>query len=262
MTEPTIKINPSKPCELEFDVTIQGSDEEKPVVRFVMSGCEGYDCMFPCEHIEGSKWRANLPVLTHFTKPTVHFRVEVIIDGYYFEPADGTVQMMTDPSVKVSSKSSKPKVATSFTVKQRDDKKPVEEASGGGEVTAQYAPTNRLLTPEYEPPQGSVKTAQAEKDDQQIDLEKLASIASSVTPGESTDPTPDVDLEDFDPKSVAEAIVKNTVGGVQRPTRKGSLFERDSEGRPVVRGLDKPHTKALKQANAAKVKQILGSSTT
>lgn len=238
---------------------VQGSDDEKPVVRFAMSGCDDYDCMFACKHVDGNKWSVSLPALTHFTKTSVPFRVEVIIDGYYFEPASGTVQMMTDPSVKVSSKSSKPTVATSFTVKQSEDVKPVKEAAGGGEVTGQYAPTNGLLKPEEEPLQSTVKTAQAEKDDQQIDLEKLASIASHVVPGETTDPTPDVDLDEFDPKRVAENIVKSTVGRVEKPSRKGSLFERDPGGKPLVRGLDKPHTKAIKQANAAKVKEILGS---
>lgn len=266
MADPTIKINPTKPCELEFDVTIQGlEDTTKPVVRFVLSSSEGFDCSFPCQPSDDSKWVAKMPPMHHLKDNSVPFRVEVIVDGYYFEPAQGTAYLVTDPSVKFQPTVSKPTVSTSFTVKQEGESKrdkKVEEAASAATITGQYAPTNDLLKPEEEPKQGSVKTAQAEKDDQNIDHTRLSDISSSVLPGETTDPEPVPGREDdedvFDPKKIAENIVRKTVGKVEKPTAPGKLFKRGKDGRPVVAGLDTPAEKIEKVNKAAKVKEILG----
>jgi hypothetical protein len=267
MSNPTIKINPAKPCELEFDVTIQGlEDSTTPTVRFVLGGSQGFECSFPCDQNDDSKWVAKMPALPFLKDNSVKFRVEVIVDGYYFEPAMGVAYLVTDPSVKFQPSVTKPTVTTSFTVKQEGEPKAEEDE----QVTAQYAgdnsPTNALLKPEFEPKQGSVKTAQATKDDEHIDHTRIEDISSHVTPGETTDPEPqhgnnredEGDEEDFDPKRVAESIVKNTFGGVQKPETRGTLFKRDGDGKAVVEGLDSPAKKAQKIAKAARVKEILG----
>lgn len=277
MSEPTIKINPAKACDIEFEVSVQGSEvSEPPIVRLVMNGCDEYLCTFECAKTEGSKWLAKIPPLTHFTKTTVPFHVEVIVDGYYFEPAEGTIQLITNPSVKFQpATSAKPKVTTSFTVKQEEDEekpkkadKKVDEASSAATFTAQYSPSNVLLKPEEEPMQGSVKIGNATKDDEHIDHTRLKDISSSVLPGETTDPEPqrgnnepsgeEGDDEEFDPKRVAEGIVSRTIGGsVQKPTTQGTLFKRGKDGKAMIEGIDSPASKAEKAAKAARVKEIL-----
>jgi hypothetical protein len=275
MSEPTIKINPAKACEIEFEVSVQGSEvSEPPIVRFVMSGCDEYLCTFECVKVEGVKWSVKIPPLSHFTKTTVPFHVEVIVDGYYFEPAEGTVQLITNPSVKFQPVvSAKPTVTTSFTVKQDDEKpakpeKKVSEAASAATITGQYAPTNGLLKPEEEPTQSSVKIGNATKDDEHIDHTRLSDISSSVLPGETTDPEPqrgnnepsgeEGDDEEFDPKRVAEGIVSRTIGGsAQKPTTQGTLFKRGKDGKAVIEGIDSPAAKAEKASKAAKVKEIL-----
>lgn len=275
MSDPIIKINPGKPCELEFEVSVQGSDQsDPPIVRLVLEGHPDYACVFLCDKQDGSKWQARLPELSHFTRTSVPFHVEVIVDGYYFEPAEGTIQLITDPKVMFPSASTagKPTVTTSFTVKQESDSTPAK-AEEDEEVTARYggemSPTNQLLKPEEPPLETTVKVAQAGVDDEYIDHSRLNSIASEVVPGDSTDPEPDTteprvhndddegDEEDFNPKSVAESIVRNTLGKVERPSTRGSLFKRSSDGRPIIEGLETPHTKALKEQRAKAVKQIL-----
>lgn len=257
----TIKINPAKNSDLEFEVMIQGIDDTNiPSVKFVItSEADQCDYAFKCKRIDGEKfkWIAKLPALTHVKESTVPFHVEVVVDGYYFEPAQGNVILVTDPSVKFQPLVSKPTVTTSFTVKQEEDKpKKVDES----EITGQYAPTNGLLTPEEDPMHSSVKTADAMKNDEHINHARIEDISSSVLPGETTDPEPQVgnnEEEEFDPRRVADTIVKSTFGSVKKPETRGTLFARDKSGKPVVKGLDTPANKAAKAANAAKVKEIL-----
>lgn len=259
----TIKLNPNKGSDLEFDVVIQGIDDaDPPVVKFVItSNSAGCGYTFTCSKVTGEKdkWLVKLPELTHIKEESPPFHVEVIVDGYYFQPAEGTITFVGDPTVKFAAQPSKPSVTTSFTVKERDDKKETVKES---DITGQYAPTNGLLKTEFPPPESHAKTPGTEANDETIDPVKLDDIASSVLPGETTDPEPessenDEDLPEFDPRRVAEAIVKNTFGSIKKPTTQGTLFKRDLSGRPVVVGLDSAADKLEKAEKAAKVKQIL-----
>lgn len=262
----TIKINPSKNSDLEFDVMIQGIDDINiPVVKFVItSEAAGCDYAFRCKRVDGdkNKWLAKLPALAHIKENSVKFHVEVIIDGYYFEPAHGDVYLVTDPSVKFQPTASKPSVTTSFTVKQ--DKDPTIQVAEDQElpntIPGDNSPTNALLKPEAEAAKHSGKSrALPDKEDTTIE-----DLSSHVTPGSSSavvislpEKNEDED-EEFDPKRVAESIVKNTFGAVQKPLIPGTLFKRDGTGKTVIDGLDSPATKAEKTAKAEKVKKILG----
>lgn len=239
---------------------IQGMDDMNvPVVRFVItSEAAQCDYSFSCKRVEGekNKWCAKLPALLHVKESTVKFHVEVIVDGYYFEPAQGSVTLVTDPTVKFTPSVSKPTVTTSFTVRQEPDEKKDEEDE---EITGQYAPTNALLKPEFPPPETHV----ANKDDEHVDYSKIDAISSEVVPGEG-DPYPprapdEGDEDDFDPRRVAESIVRKTFGsGAAKPATQGTLFKRDKDGKTVIEGLDSPAGKAEKALKAAKVREILG----
>ena len=254
--EATISLNPAKTSELDFEVTVQGlDDDEPPVVRFVIVGDESnYDHSFRCTRIEDEKhgWNVKLPVLDHIPGDTASFRVEVIVDGYYFEPAQGEIAFIKKPDIKIGGKkkAARPTVTTSFKVKQEDEA--VEEAAAG-EITGQPQITNTLLVPEEEPVQGGPVRPQ---EDENIDHEKLSDIASSVTPGQGTDDSGMAAV--FDPKSTAQSIVARTIGNVQRPEKPGSLFNRRN-GKTAIPGLEDADTKAKQQAKASKVKEILGS---
>lgn len=275
MTNPTIKINPSKACELEFDVTIQGiEDTTEPAVRFVLGGSQGFECTFLCTRNDDKKWVVKMPPLPFLKDNSVKFRVEVIVDGYYFEPAAGDVFLVTDPSVKFQPTVSKPTVTSSFTVKQDDteaDKPKAEEDEQEGRMpVAQYggelSPTNQFMEPEFEPTQSTIKIGNAPVYDQMIDKTRIEDISSSVLPGETTDPEPqhgnnptdEGDEEDFDPRRVAESIVQNTIGrGQAKPQTPGTLFKRDAEGKAVISGIESPAMKAAKQEKAQRVRDIL-----
>lgn len=256
----SIKINPHKTAELEFDVTVQGTDDNKPEVRFVIED-ECCDRLYKCVKGEGKhSWCAKLPVLSDLKKESYQFRVEIVVDGYFFTPAKGKLAMVQDPTVKFQAESARPSVTTSFTVKQEDDV-PVEEASAGPEVTGQYAPTNGLLKPEYEPPRSHAKAPGTEKDDENIDMSRISDLGRP-TPGESTDHEPEgSDTSEinagFDPRSIAERIVKDKFGSVKPPERKGSLFKRGKDGKPIVDGIDTPEMARERKEKSERVKEIL-----
>jgi hypothetical protein len=228
MSESSIKINPAKNSELEFDVIIQGMDDINiPIVKFVISSqADLCDYAFRCKRVDGekNKWVAKLPALLHIKESSLKFHVEVIIDGYYFEPAQGDVLLVTDPTVKFQPSVSKPTVTTSFTVKQESV---LEKEEDSGDLVEDMQ--EELTLPEHN--------------------SNSEHIANSV-------PT---EAFVYDPKAVAESIVKHTLGSNSKPEHKGSLFKRDKSGKAVIKGLDTPAEKATKRSNAEKVKEILSS---
>lgn len=258
---PSIKIDPRKSAELEFDVVVNGTDDNKPEVRFVIED-DSCDRMYKCTKGESkNSWQAKLPVLSDLKKDSYQFRVEVVVDGYFFTPAKGKLAMVQDPTVKFQAESAKPSVTTSFTVKQDEDK-PVEE---GGEITGQYAPTNDLLKPEYEPPTSHAKAPGTEKDDENIDMSKLSDLGRPVPGmGASTEPEGSETYEinmGFDPRSIAKRIIQDKMGGVKAPEKKGSLFKRGKDGKAIVDGIDSPETARERKEKSARVKEILKTTT-
>ena len=289
--ENTIRLNPSKASTLEFDVMISGLENIIPIVRFVVQNVkDDVDWVVKCSKLEGSKWQASFPAFDSLKLNTCKFYVEVIVDEYYFTPANGEIIFINSPDVSFKPKAGiKPSVTTSFTVKQEGEdevekkvpvvkkKKKVTEASAG-DITGQYAPNNSLLKPEEDPAvtQSRAKTAQAELDDQYIDKSRLDSITDDVIPGDGIsypqDDGKDDEYEDeddyneelvtyeYDPKKVAEDILASTIGKAKIPTQRGSLFKRDSDGKILVPGLENEKQKQESEDRNQKIRDILGTS--
>lgn len=278
MTDKTvIKINPTKPSKLDFDVTISGLDDIKPKVRFVIcDAMKGVDWAVACTHLEDDRWSAALPVLTGVVATSLNFRVEVIADEYFFTPARGQITLMTVKDVEFESKTKKPSVSASFSVSQEDTPTPKKtpkvaesfsaaSASSGGETGGGSDPTNALLSPEQDPSidpsddmdnpgMYDVKPDEDPGDEEQGDIAYQASITIVQTPGDTELPMPE-----FDPKTVAAGIIRKSMGSVSRPTTPGRLFKRTADGQAVVDGLESPEAKRALERKAARVKEILGS---
>ena len=261
MSDSLITINPAKPSVLDFEVTIQGIDDATiPTVRFVIADMlDNCDYAFKCKKLEGEKhgWTVKLPSLPDVKVSNAHFRVEVIIDGYYFEPAEGEMTFVTASDVSFSKKkANRPSVTAAFVVKQDDEPAKVAESvsDSAGEKSDSVAPTNNNLQPEFDATIGQHKETEDEADPQSVDPTE---IASSFTPGQGRR---DADIEQaFDAKAVATEIVKRTVGNVQKPEKQGSLFKRGASGKTAIPGLEDRETKKTQSDRAAKVKEILGS---
>ena len=109
-----IKINHLKQNTIEFELEVEGDkvEGEEYHVRFVVE-THGVDLSFPC-NVNGKKCVANIPVLDFMDKTTFNFRVEVIVDGYFFEASKGVVTVVgsneiytTQPKVKLSTTTGK-----------------------------------------------------------------------------------------------------------------------------------------------------------
>lgn len=284
--ENTIRLNPSKASTLEFDVMVSGLEGILPIVRFVVQNVQDdVDWVVKCAKLDGSKWQASFPAFEGLKLNTCKFCVEVIVDEYYFTPANGEIIFINAPDVSFKPKAGlKPTVTTSFTVKQEGEDEQVEEkpkpkpavkpkkkvSEAMSELTGQYAPTNSLLKTEEDPTvnQGKVKTAQAELDDQYIDTSKLDNV-DEIIPGDGVqypqDDGKDEEEHDerlvtteFDPKKVAEDILKQTIGKAKTPSLRGSLFNRSNDGKILVPGLENEKQKQESQDRNQKIRDILG----
>lgn len=98
MTE-TISIVKTRNNELEFDINITGAQKKVPVVRLVIEN-GGVNYTFDCKNLKGDKWVCAIPAMPQLTKKSYPFRLEVIIDGYFFEPYKKTLNIIPDPIVK------------------------------------------------------------------------------------------------------------------------------------------------------------------
>lgn len=117
--QPVIRLHNSRETEFEFDVAIQGpSEESKPVVRFVLENVKGYNVAIDCESSGSNKWAVKIPALNQLSE-NHNFHVEVIVDGYFFVPTAGLVEVTSPPQVAIkesfaTKKIEKPMVSATF----------------------------------------------------------------------------------------------------------------------------------------------------
>jgi hypothetical protein len=126
MSDPIIKINPSKSTDLDFEVSVQTNcADDKPCVRFAVELEEEkrWLSLVCIKDEETKKWHVSIPPLKDIVDRAEYpFVLEVIVEDYYFVPAKGTLQPMTAPTVDMTSPK-KPAVSVSFT-SSADSEKP------------------------------------------------------------------------------------------------------------------------------------------
>ncbi len=99
--QPVIKLHNSKETEFEFNVAIQGhGSESQPMVRFVVENVKGYNVALDCQSTGKDLWSVKVPAISTLEE-NHNFRVEVIVDGYYFVPTTGLVEVQKAPQVSV-----------------------------------------------------------------------------------------------------------------------------------------------------------------
>lgn len=271
-SDPIIKINQTKPTELDFEISVQTSCiEDCPCVRFCIElESERHWLCLVCRRDEETKrWLVTIPVLkTYIERTDYPFILEVILEDYYFVPAKGFLQPVEAPTVSMTSQSPrKPTVTVSFNEKNEEEKsedkekekeeekeKIEERAPGTGTAYGgMEAPTNKRLKPERPPVTRHVE--QPEEEDK--DIEEV--IGGKVVPGDTGMTADNRKQPDgkgkFDPRSIAQNIVKDKIRA-QKPQNKGFLFRRVGD-KALVDGLEPEDVKKSLAEKAERVKDIL-----
>lgn len=94
-------INNRKSNHFSFDLEIEGLDVNDVKPRFVIKYRPDYCLTFNCFHEDGDRWNVQIPELPFLERTTYNFVIEVIVDGYFFEGAKGTLNVVGTPEVYV-----------------------------------------------------------------------------------------------------------------------------------------------------------------
>lgn len=98
--ENVVSIIKSRENELEFDISIQGVEDEGTQVRLVVDASPAL--VFQCSHKEDDKWVVTIPPMPHIEATSYDFHIEIVVSGYFFTPFKGTLNVTNAPEVKSS----------------------------------------------------------------------------------------------------------------------------------------------------------------
>jgi len=106
----TVSITNSRETELQFDISVEGVDVTTMEARFVIEA-DGVQYAFKCtQGDEAAKWVVLIPAMPHLNHGEYDFHIEIITNGYYFNPYHGKVKVTPEPTVSKSEvKNDKPK---------------------------------------------------------------------------------------------------------------------------------------------------------
>ncbi len=93
-----VTITNTKDQEIEFDLTVNGLDASAAQVRFVIH-TGNVDLSFSCKK-QSNKWVATIPPISLLQRTAYNFTIQAIIDGYYFEPMTGTVNIVGNKTLE------------------------------------------------------------------------------------------------------------------------------------------------------------------
>lgn len=131
-----VAITKAQNNELQFDMSVGGTDVRDIIARFVIEG-DGVSYVFACKQgDEAAKWITNIPAPTYLLDNKYTFHIEVITNGYYFEPFSGVVNVSDEPQVSLSQSSTPPApIITDIAISGNPDR------SDAGVVLERSTPT-------------------------------------------------------------------------------------------------------------------------
>lgn len=107
--ENSITITNTKDNFVQFDVNVDGVDSNSLSVRFVIDTSQM--CLsFYAHKIKDDTWEVTVPSMPFVERTTYPFHIEVVVDGYYFEPFKGIVNVVGPVDIYTST----PKNTTLF----------------------------------------------------------------------------------------------------------------------------------------------------
>ena len=127
-----VTINNQKTNTLELDVSVQGLNTNDVRVWLSVS-TENMDLQFECRRESGDKWVVDVPPLPFINRTAYPCSVRIIADGYFFEPLNGTMNVIGNAEVYSSTPANITLAPKAVEDKKDDDKKDgnkVEEIKG------------------------------------------------------------------------------------------------------------------------------------
>jgi len=139
MSTNILTITNTKKNDIEFDLEIEGLKESPSDVRFVIETSD-MNLAFKCTQQKGKTCSVKIPPLAHLEKTLYPFHIEVVVDGYYFVPMKGQINIVgsfdvytTEPKNKTIAPPKKeekeePKKVVKKEVKKEEPKKRTKES--------------------------------------------------------------------------------------------------------------------------------------
>lgn len=125
-----ISITNTKENFIEFDISIDGINGQSDIlVHFVIETNE-MNIEFKCDKKDDKTWNATIPPIPFVERTTYPFHIEVIADGYYFEPFNGHVDIVGPVDLYVS----RPRNTTLEPPKNEDSNKTDRQEKQNSEV--------------------------------------------------------------------------------------------------------------------------------
>ena len=87
-----VTITNIKENDIEFNVDVQGNKNEEINVTFIIEA-KDMEIGFPAKKID-DKWCVTIPPLPFLEKTGYNFHINVVVDGYLFEPLRGMVNVV------------------------------------------------------------------------------------------------------------------------------------------------------------------------
>lgn len=217
--ENPIKINHLKQNTIEFELEVEGDkvEGEEYHVRFVIE-TNGVDLLFGC-NVAGKKCVANIPVLDFIDKTTFNYRIEVVVDGYYFEASRGIITVVGTNEIYTT----QPKVKLTTTTGSTND---------GDRTTGRAKASQDRMNDKEE---SSPSKDQAKKSKSVKEGKLLKTLVNGSTPTEDIAKAimSESDESIISTHSEADSKVRQILANiqdvrksVQRPARKGSIVSR------------------------------------
>lgn len=258
----SIDVNPQEANTLEFELSVNGLDKKDSKIRLLITNTKTNKiCLFNCQHEKDQLWTVTIPEDMFNIDQQYEFKLECIIYNYFFEIADGTVNLLNNkPEVKITNtttsskteekvkdveEAEKPKIIKKDTKKLKE----VVLESLMSDMTNSTAPTNALLKTEHQP-----KSTRGIRRSNRVDPKKLSDIGSFSVPGSPLQIPP----EDTDENPV-ESIISKIIGKREniKESKHSSIFNTDREGHIWIPGLENNNQKQEMVNKQQRIKDIL-----
>jgi hypothetical protein len=236
-----VTISKAKDNVLEFDVEITGIDTAEMSVQFVIEA-DGLKLGFDSEKMTEKKWSVKIPALAMLDTTAYPFHIDVMVDGYYFEPLRGSVNVVGTHSVYTSA-------PENITLAPGHPKaKKVADIVNASKVKEEPPKEEKVKTPEVpvvKPDRKFVMQPLKVKDGKEL----FKTLTDTPKPDRKTDDKLDDEILGIFKKAKAERLVKPA------KTKEEVVPKKETENKKEVKPVEKPK-KAVEEKPVEPKKEV------